>query len=632
MRWVVLAVIGFTSTTYAQTTVFVDADAPSGGDGSSWERAYNDLQDALADARGDESVNQIWVAEGTYQPDRGTGARDMSYELVSRVELLGGFSGDEENADQRDPDAHVTVLSGDLRGDDEDRFDDNEDNSFVIVLASETATGTVIDGFVVTGAHNQAQIPIGGAINVQNSSLVVRRTKATKNVSEGSGAGIFVSEGSDLALEQSEISDNTAFNGAGMFVNRGSARASDSLIARNITAFPDPNRGCAGGIQCLRGELELVRCRVEENDSLCGGGVSAVLATRMVMIDTDFVGNRGDRLGGGLRLERSDDNDAQPAIIHGCRFIGNSNVTQTSGGSAIFSSETLLDVRNCQFMVNESRQTIATVDVRREIGHIFENCVFSGNVAEAKAGISLFRCSATVTNCTFANNLSLRAFTGAAIFIQSSTLHTNNSVFWGNARTVGEELVMDQLAQIDLDETSDVLFEFCTVQDLVGGGHMGAGNIDDDPRFVDADGLDDVVGTADDNLRLTQGSPAIDAGNNFAVPDELDTDLDGLPRFVDDPEVEDTGRGDPPIVDMGPYESQGGGCVRDPQWLCDGDADGAGQVNPVDVGLVQSAFGSTNEQDLCNYDVDCDGQINPVDSGIVQSLFGTCDAPRAACP
>jgi len=60
--------------------------------------------------------------------------------------------------------------------------------------------------------------------------------------------------------------------------------------------------------------------------------------------------------------------------------------------------------------------------------------------------------------------------------------------------------------------------------------------------------------------------------------------------------------------------------------------DGDGQVNPVDSGLVQAAFGSADEADLCQYDVDCDGQINPVDSGIVQSLFGTCNAPRAACP
>jgi hypothetical protein len=80
------------------------------------------------------------------------------------------------------------------------------------------------------------------------------------------------------------------------------------------------------------------------------------------------------------------------------------------------------------------------------------------------------------------------------------------------------------------------------------------------------------------------------------------------------------------------YEGEAQGCRRDPQWVCDGDVDGDGQVNPVDSGIVQANFGSFDEQALCNYDIDCDGQINPVDAGIVQSLFGTCDAPREVCP
>jgi len=80
--------------------------------------------------------------------------------------------------------------------------------------------------------------------------------------------------------------------------------------------------------------------------------------------------------------------------------------------------------------------------------------------------------------------------------------------------------------------------------------------------FVDADGTDDVVGTEDDNLRLQAGSPCIDAGNNAAVPPEVTVDLDGNPRYVDDPDTPDcpwcpdpeNDCGTPPIVDMGAYE------------------------------------------------------------------------------
>jgi uncharacterized repeat protein (TIGR01451 family) len=83
----------------------------------------------------------------------------------------------------------------------------------------------------------------------------------------------------------------------------------------------------------------------------------------------------------------------------------------------------------------------------------------------------------------------------------------------------------------------------------------GTGNITTDPRFVDADGADNVIGTPDDNLHLRAGSPAIDAGDNSVLPSDTN-DVDGNPRFVDDPTTPDTGNGTSPLVDMGAYEYQ----------------------------------------------------------------------------
>ncbi len=81
----------------------------------------------------------------------------------------------------------------------------------------------------------------------------------------------------------------------------------------------------------------------------------------------------------------------------------------------------------------------------------------------------------------------------------------------------------------------------------VQGGFAGTGNIDADPLLIDA---------KSGNLRLQSGSQCVDAGDNTAVPDGTMTDLDGNPRFVDDPDTTDTGYGDPPVVDMGAYEFQ----------------------------------------------------------------------------
>ena len=65
----------------------------------------------------------------------------------------------------------------------------------------------------------------------------------------------------------------------------------------------------------------------------------------------------------------------------------------------------------------------------------------------------------------------------------------------------------------------------------VMGGWIGTGNINADPLFADVD------------LRLSAGSPCIDAGDNSAVPPGVITDLDGYPRIVND------------VVDMGAYEA-----------------------------------------------------------------------------
>ena len=81
----------------------------------------------------------------------------------------------------------------------------------------------------------------------------------------------------------------------------------------------------------------------------------------------------------------------------------------------------------------------------------------------------------------------------------------------------------------------------------IEGGWAGEGNVDADACFVDPD---------HDGYDIGPASPCIDAARNDAVPAGIDTDINGDPRFVDDSFTEDTGVGDPPIVDMGANEYQ----------------------------------------------------------------------------
>ena len=103
-------------TCFAGQIFYVDADAPGSTHGSSWEEAFNYLQEALWVAQygyGDE----IRVAQGVYKPD-GTD-RGASFELITGVTVKGGYAGyGEPDPDARDIEKYETILSGDLWGND----------------------------------------------------------------------------------------------------------------------------------------------------------------------------------------------------------------------------------------------------------------------------------------------------------------------------------------------------------------------------------------------------------------------------------------------------------------------------------------------------------------------------------
>ncbi len=133
------------------------------------------------------------------------------------------------------------------------------------------------------------------------------------------------------------------------------------------------------------------------------------------------------------------------------------------------------------------------------------------------------------------------------------------------------------------------------------------------------------------NPHIKPGSPCIDAAINTAPGlVGITTDLDGLPRFVEDldtidcPHVEDpTACGVPPIADMGAYEFQlcpgaSGTCP----WDLFPEAGGDGEIGPGDLAVLLGNWGLNPGHPA---DFDCDAFVKAFDLANLLGKWGPCE-------
>jgi hypothetical protein len=273
--------------------------------------------------------------------------------------------------------------------------------------------------------------------------------------------------------------------------------------------------------------------------------------------------------------------------VTGCRFEGNS--AGAWGGGGLYDESYILTMDDCTFSGNSTdTDGGGMLSVFPEESTV-SNCVFVGNTADQRGGgmFSYLAIDSTLANCTFSGN---SAAEGAGMFnVDVISATVANCILWADTP--------DEIA----GEPPSVSFSD------VHGGFAGPGNIGADPLFLNPDNGD---------LHLSPGSPCIDAADNTAVPQGITTDLEGNPRFVDDPGTEDTGYGDPPIVDMGAYEFQGMPCP----W----DLNGNGYVWIIDFLLFLWSWGSCDDPGHCPADFDGDSHVGVMDLLDLLCHFGPC--------
>ncbi len=516
---VLAAMLFFATPIFAQRIIYVDDDAVGLETGENWKNGYPDLQDALDDARDVGGCPcEVWVAEGTYKPDRGTGNRLMLYDMMSGVGVYGGFAGCETGREQRIPGMNETILNGDLNGDDDldleptngccialtkygcedvtcreaviDRFSQCErvwdslcvhvaeelccelcvptfcDNSVGLVRALDTDATAVLDGVTMTRAHPRGA-PEGFV-----------------------GGGAFLGRDSDVQVNGCIVRENLWGVSS---IQRGAPRITNTLFSRNrafITMLVSTS------------SPEISGCQFVDNE-----GTGLLISDDVVVRDCLFMRNRN----GGLALD-------QVASAVGCTFIDNQ---AWSGAGA--SGTGVHTIADCVFLGNRAENSGGAVSIN---AGLVINSVFVGNKAgredllggaSGAAIVGGLGTVAIINSTVFANTAG--ASVGSGIF--------TNSIFWANETSNGERAESIQVR----GGTGDVLDISYSIVEGWTGDLGGVGNSGVDPMFVDADGPDDIPGTEDDNLRLLPGSPAIKAGDpvGFVGPA---SDLDGHPRTM----------------------------------------------------------------------------------------------------
>ncbi|UCC28726.1 MAG: IPTL-CTERM sorting domain-containing protein [Phycisphaerales bacterium] len=386
----------------------------------------------------------------------------------------------------------------------------------------------------------------GGGILSQDSSLTVENCVFVENTSAAEGGGIYSDSDVSLTLTDCTFSGNTALGGGGVYVQYSSGTTLDTCTFSGNEA-----RSFGGGARLWSSpDTILIDCQFLGNHgALQGGGLSSATGSP-TFINCLFSANSTDFWGGGLFLLDPS------ATLTACIFTGNS----ASRGAGLYNSGTQSILTNCTFTDNIS--TFGGGMYNASSDPTLTNCEFNANFsATAGGGMYNFSSGPTLTNCMLNGNSAGER--GGGVYNNSDCdLALTNSTFSANFAPNGSALGCDsypsnvQIANSILWDGADEIWNnngstiIITYSDIQGGWE-GEGNIGEDPLFVDADGLDDIPGTDDDNLRLRPGSPCIDVGDNNAIPPGVTTDLDGNPRVLDG---NDDGT---PIVDMGAYEYQG---------------------------------------------------------------------------
>jgi hypothetical protein len=360
------------------SVIYVRTGAAGANNGTSWADAYTDLQNGLLSS---QAGDEIRVAQGTYKPVGPGGPRTSSFAMLSGVTILGGFAGSGANPDARDPAQYVTILSGDING-------NNVNPSYHVVSATDVDATAVLDGFTITGGRANGQLlnqSSGSGLCFVNTSAQVRACAIVGNNSAGwvhvhsgtvygRGGGIYIEGGAPLLLNCRIQQNLSRRAGGGIDLLNSSATLQGCHITDNTTGDPEQGSGDGGGIYSEQGGPVFRDTVIDTNDARESGGGVYVRQSTPEFVRCSLSQNQCGIIGGGILIDGSPHAD-----LIDCQVL--SNGSSYYGGGIGVVNQSIVEISNCEISANSCPNSGSGAGGMycRESAASLRGCTITGN-------------------------------------------------------------------------------------------------------------------------------------------------------------------------------------------------------------------------------------------------------------
>jgi predicted outer membrane repeat protein len=447
--------------------IYVKADAPLNGTGTSWGTAFRYLRDALAKS---DPGDTVYITKGVYYPDDSEknsispstsveGLRDVSFDL-NGVAIYGGFVGTETNPGARPPDPspnspaagvgafvpaladpNRTILSGNINTVEAER------SLHVIRMTTNSSLDsvTVEKGF----ANGRKIISIqdaqgGGCVTNPGTTLTLNNTEFRYNQSYDSGGGIWGTVvATNCRFTSNRVVRQNVYNyEASGGAIKGKVTVSKSTFIDNTVSSKSLDLGSEPTIAeggAIAGEITTKDCEFESNTATAdsgssdatarGGALSGVVNASRCRFNSNAVVGKGNNYvsyGGAISGQ---------FIVESCAFV--SNFTSAANPEKLPNNPTPPDLffgGGGALCSNKITATNGTTNLNTSE---VNNCVFSLNTSLLRGGAihATRETILKVRNSTFLNNGVSGSFAKGSAICCGGLVTILNNIFWYSAPT-----------------------------------------------------------------------------------------------------------------------------------------------------------------------------------------------------